>query len=65
MTLNDTPNGGALEMPNEKQEKVTRKFTILNKIGEGGYGNVYTVKKAGDCDKDSHHIYALKVDSKL
>jgi len=39
---------------------VSRRFTILNKIGEGGYGNVYTVEKAGESEKDSHFIYALK-----
>ena len=44
---------------------VSRRFTILNKIGEGGYGNVYTVEKAGDFEKDSHQIYALKVNTAI
>jgi len=41
-------------------EPLSRKFTILSKIGEGGYGNVYTVKKVGEFETDSDKVYALK-----
>ena len=46
----------------QQQQPLGRKFTILSKIGEGGYGNVYTVKKVGESsENDSGRIYALKV----
>jgi len=60
-------NQQLLSSPNRKtssnqhqMEPLSRKFTILSKIGEGGYGNVYTVKKTGEHEKDSNQIYALK-----
>ena len=64
-------NQQLLSSPNRKtssnqhqMEPLSRKFTILSKIGEGGYGNVYTVKKTGEHEKDSNQIYALKVSAK-
>ena len=34
-------------------------FKILNKIGQGGYGFVFTVEKT--CGPDENTIYAMKV----
>ena len=38
-------------------------FQVLNKIGQGGYGTVYTVEKNEGIDKNI--VYALKVRKKL
>ena len=57
----EPPEKGLRQSSRQVVEPVSREFTILSKIGEGGYGNVYTVKKVGQYEQDSGKIYALKV----
>ncbi len=41
------------------RSNATASFKILHKIGQGGYGHVYTVEKLNGGDEKS--IYAMKV----
>ena len=48
-----------LNLKVENQPTSGCSFTVINKIGQGGYGLVFTVKKNQGVDKNK--IYAMKV----
>jgi len=52
------PSKVASSLDNDPDPK-TGSFKILNKIGQGGYGYVFTVEKENGPDKKT--VYAMKV----